>query len=385
MKKLILILLAVTSLQINAQVKDSIKAPASNPIKTLFENEYVKDLLKFGTVYGAVNGGTSLSDRDVYSVTDGLETSIVETPYDYSVLFGIRKIKKFGYEDKERFKNGTENSFTDAATIGRWTNKIEFLFQGEYKRQQGESYVDQHHFIRYVGDDKCGEGLHYNELSKCLTHYMIKVEYLEDGFADIKYFEASERFTYVHPKYPDITFNFGAAQRLAEPYGYDPLAEWVLSNGNLHYTQLAIEEGYEIQFSHSGIEYLDPSGNSVATSTEVWEAVVIPTVIADYSEKKRNELKNTIQHSIVLGFDYYKYEKKSWLHTWGNIMPWHYDAGDEFSYHKYNEGQWLDYSFGLVYGHWYNKNLGIFVEGTYNKYWNREWHGFSAGLNYRVF
>ena len=72
MRKLILILLAVTSLQISAQVKDSIKAPAFNPIKTLFENEYVKDLLKFGTVYGAVNGGTSLSDRDVYSVTDGL-------------------------------------------------------------------------------------------------------------------------------------------------------------------------------------------------------------------------------------------------------------------------------------------------------------------------
>ena len=27
-------------------------------------------------------------------------------------------------------------------------------------------------------------------------HYLIKVEYLEDGFADIKYFEASERLTY---------------------------------------------------------------------------------------------------------------------------------------------------------------------------------------------
>jgi len=362
MKKLLIILLAVISLQVSAQEK-----------KIDF-----KKIFKFGTVYGAVNGGTSLSDRDVYSVTNNLQTSTVETPYDYSILFGIRKIKRFGYEDKERFKNGTENSFGDAATLGRWNNKIEFLFQGEYKRQQGETYLDQHHFIRYIGDDGCAN-------KGCWKHYLVKVEYLEDGFADIKYFEASERFTYKHPKYENLTFNFGIAQRLAEPYGYDPLADWVLSNGNLHYTQLAIEEGYGIEFSHDGIEYLDPSGNSVATSTEVWEAVVIPTVIADYTEKKRNELKNTIQHSIVLGFDYYKYEKKSWLHTWGNIMPWHYDAGDEFSYHKYNEGQWMDYSFGLVYGHWYNKNLGIFIEGTYNKYWNREWHGFSAGINYRVF
>jgi hypothetical protein len=372
MKK-ILIILALISLQVNAQEKQD------KHIKKLFQNEYVKDLLKFGTVYGAVNGGTSLSDRDVYSVTNGLQTSVIETPYDYSILFGVRKIKKFGYEDKERFKNGTENSFTDAATIGRWTNKIEFLFLGEYKRQQGESYLDQHHFIRYVGDDGCNN-------KRCMKHYIIKIEYLEDGFADIKYFEASERFTYKHPSYKNLTFNFGAAQRLAEPYGYDPLEEWILSTGNLHYTQLAIEEGYNIIFDgDNGVEYINPSGNSVATSTEVWEAVVIPEIIADYTERKRNELNTTLQHSLVFGVDYYKYEKKSWLHAWGNIMPYHYDAGGEFSYHKFIGGQWLDYSAGIVFGHWYNKNLGIFLEGTYNRYWNREWHGFSAGVNYRVF
>ena len=47
------------------------------------------------------------------------------------------------------------------------------------------------------------------------------------------------------------------------------------------------------------VEYFDPSGNSVATSTEVWEAVVIPTVLADYTEKKRNELES-IQYNIHL-------------------------------------------------------------------------------------
>jgi hypothetical protein len=339
----------------------------------------IKDLFKFGTIYGAVNGGTSLADQESFSVTNGLQQTVNETPYDYSILFGIRKIKKFGYENKERFKNGTENKFSDAATIGRWNNKIEFLFQGEYKRQQGETYLDQHHFIRYVGSDGCTEKL-------CFKHFLIKLEYLEDGFADIKYFEASQRLIYRSQKVDNLTFNFGAAQRLAEPYGYDPLEEWLLSTGNIHYTQLAIEEGYTMEFDGQGsVEYFDPSGNSVATSPEVWEAVVIPTVIADYTEKKRNELTNTIQHSFVVGFDYYKYSKKSWLHTWGNVMPYHYDAGGEFSYHKFQGGQWVDYSGGIVFGHWVNKNLGIFVEGTYNKYWNREWHGFSAGINYRVF
>ncbi len=337
-----------------------------------------KRIFKFGTVYGAVNGGTSLSDEDQFSVTNGLQTSVVETPYDYSMILGIRKMKQFGYQPKEAFKRGTESSFSDAATIGRWENQFEFLFEAEYKRQQGETYFDQHHFIRYVADDGCG-------LKNCWNHWIAKVEYLKDGFADIEYFEASERYRY--NVNGNLSFNIGIAQRLSEPYGYDPLEEWKLSNGNLHYTFLALEEGYTVEFDgEGGVEYFDPSGNSVASSSEVWEAVVVPTALADYSEKKRDALDHVIQHSWVIGFDYYKYTKKSWLHAWGNLMPLHYsDSKNEFSYYNYNGGQWKDYSFGLIYGHWFNKNIGVFVEGKYNKYWNREWHGFSAGINYRVF
>ncbi len=327
-----------------------------------------KQIFKFGTVYGAVNGGTSLSDIDVYSVTNGLETTTIETPYDYSLTLGIRKLKQFGYQPKEAFKRGTENSFSDAATIGNWENKVEFLFQHEYKRQEGEEYFDFHHMLRYVADK-----------------WLVKAEYLRDGFADVSYFESSQR--YRKELKNGISVNVGIVQRFAEPYGFDPLEEWKLSNGNLHYTFLAIEEGYTMEFDgEGGVEYFDPQGNSVATSTEVWEAVVIPTALADYTEKKRNELDNVIQHSWVVGFDYYKYTKTSWLHAWGSLMPLHYsDYENEFSYYNFNGGQWKDYSFGLIYGHWFNKNIGIFVEGKYNKYWNREWHGFSAGINYRVF
>ena len=340
-----------------------------------------KKITKFATIYGAVNGGNSLSDVDVYSVTNGLETQIVETPYDYSVILGVRKISRMGYEPKEAFKNGQENSFGDAATVGK-VKGFEYLFELSYVRQEGESYNNQHHFLRYIDDT-----------------YILKGEYLEDGFADIKYFETSQRYRHKVESLNNLTFlpkelkkgklsfNIGAAQRIAEPYGYDPLAEWVLDNGSLHYTFLALEEGYNVDFTNpEGIQYLDPSGNVVATSTEVWEAVVIPTVLSDYAEKERNKLENTIQHSLILGFDYYLYTKKLWLHSWGNLMPYHYDQGDEFSYHKYNGGeQWYDYSGGLIFGYKLNKHLGVFVEGKYNKYWNREWHDFSFGVNYILF
>ena len=76
-----------------------------------------KKITKFSTIYGAVNGGNSLSDVDVYSVTNGLQTQTVTTPYDYSVILGVRKIARMGYEPKEAFKTGKENSFSDASTV----------------------------------------------------------------------------------------------------------------------------------------------------------------------------------------------------------------------------------------------------------------------------
>ena len=361
MKKLLLLVLMISTLGATAQD--------------------LKKIFKFATFYSAVNGGTSLSDVDVYSVTSGLETNTIKTPFDYSITGGVRKIARMGYEPKEVFKKGIETSFSDAATIGK-VSGFEFLFEVDYKRQQGENYVDQQHFLRYIADN-----------------YILKGEYLEDGFADIRYFETSQRYRYKIENFGDkinnipdalkkgrLSVNIGAVQRLSEPYGYDPLEEWLLSNGNLHYTSLALEEGYQITFDGLGnVEYFDPSGNLVATSTEVWEAVAIPTVLSDYTERKRNEIDNTIQHSLVVGFDYYYYSKSLWLHSWGNLMPYHYDNGDAFSYHKYNNGQWLDYSGGLIFGYKFDKSLGVFVEGKYNKYWNREWHDFSVGINYVIF
>ena len=95
------------------------------------KGQTLKKTFKFATFYTAFSGGNSIADDNIYSVTNGLETQTIKTPFDYSLLFGARKIKRFGYEPKEAFKNGTANSYSDAATVGLWTNKVEFLFQHE--------------------------------------------------------------------------------------------------------------------------------------------------------------------------------------------------------------------------------------------------------------
>ena len=327
-----------------------------------YSQSSVKDIFKFSTFYAAVNGGTSISDVETYSVTDGLGIETIQTPYDYNLTLGIRKIARFGYENRANtFYDGTESNYSDAATIGK-RNGTEFLFQVDYKRQEGVEYLDQHHFVRYVASD-----------------WIAKAEYLVDGFADIEYFETSQRYRHDLGK---ISFNIGAVQRLSEPYGYDPLASWKLDNGNIHYTYLALQEGYNVDVYHD--MYYNPDGDIVAYSSDVWEQIVIPEVLANYVEKKRNELDNKLQHSLVVGLDYYYYNKSIWVHTWANLMPYHYNDKDDFSYHNYIDGQWLDYSGGLIFGQKINKRLGVFAEGKYNKYWNREWYDFKMGINYII-
>ena len=104
-----------------------------------------------------------------------------------------------------------------------------------------------------------------------------------------------------------MSFNAGLAQRLSEPYGYDPLAEVDAKQWQYTLHLLALQEGYNVNVAAS--EYFSPDGELVATSKEVWEEVVIPTMLADYTERKRNELRSNIQHSVVIGFDYYHYTK----------------------------------------------------------------------------
>ena len=342
MRYLILLLLTVCSLQAQSQG--------------------LKKAFKFATFYGAVNGGNSLVDDDIYSINPNgtINYDIASTPFDYSVTFGLRKIARLGYENKANaFYNGTENSFSDAATIGK-VKGLEFLFEVDYKRQQGINYIDQNHFLRYVAND-----------------WIAKASYVQDGFADIKYFEASQRYrNNINEK---LSFNVGIAQRISEAYGYNPL-----ETENYPYTNLALNEGYQHNFETD--EWSDPNGDIVADNNEVWRAVVLPVVLDRYVTDRRNGLPKQWNHSLVAGFDFYHYDKNFWLHSWATIIPFHLDTKSEYSYYKFNNNtQWIDYGSGLILGYKLNKNLGFFLEGTYNKYWNRNWHNFSVGANYVIF
>ena len=102
--------------------------------------------------------------------------------------------------------------------------------------------------------------------------------------------------------------------------------------------------------------------------------------------------------SPVAGFDLYHYKDKFWIHAYGNILlPFHkYVQGDKnYNYTNRNNfglggliagskpEQWIDYSSGLNVGVNIGKNIGIFTEGEYTKYWDTKLFQSSFGINYQ--
>ena len=103
MNRILIILFLFISIIANAQLT------VNEYIKDFDLNKKLKKHLKFSTIYAAVNGGTSVSDIKTFSVASGkLEEGLIETPYDYSITLGIRKIARFGYENRANtFYDGT--------------------------------------------------------------------------------------------------------------------------------------------------------------------------------------------------------------------------------------------------------------------------------------
>ena len=103
------------------------------PLLALGQSDFYKNVLRRATFYAAVNGGNSISDQDVFSVASGpLTTDIVETPFDYSMTLGVRKIARFGYENRANiFYDGTEKTYGDAATVGKYDG-FEFLAEADW-------------------------------------------------------------------------------------------------------------------------------------------------------------------------------------------------------------------------------------------------------------
>ncbi len=393
MKKILLCLLLLVSSQIKAQNK------AQN-----FVNSLYKDFLKYGTIYGAGEVRNSVEapyptyvvrtneNGSLYDIPR-VEDNTIKYPFDYRYGFGIRKLARFDYERKPKnYYDGTEDQLVFTAPSSA-IQGLEYQFHKEWERWMGREFDNSRYFLKHTG-----------------KYHIVKAESRKVDRINLKYQSAETRARL--PIGKKFSISAGAIFRTHDrPYGYNPIEIWLNETDD---TGNAVNPWYTLgyQYGYNDVFYtqttsngdttqdwcwVDPDGNEVAHSDLAFRENVYPLLMNRYNNEIWSQLSRFGEIAPVIGFDFYHYESKFWLHAYANwILPYHhYVMGDEdFSYlHRDNWGkgghnnllegkQWSDYNFGANLGWKVGKNLGIFVEGEYSKMWDSKLYQTTFGLNY---
>lgn len=435
MKKLMLIvilLLAIPSLgQENSLVLEN-KGEAKEikekkPIKN-FIKEFYKDFLKYGTIYAAGDIRNAYensrkdyfverpADGDLYGIPRVVEVTEY-FDFDYRIGFGIRKLGRFGYERKPgNFWTG--NQFRESQlALSAPTSAVdgfEYLFHFEKERLRGEEFENYRYFLRHTG-----------------KYHIAKVEAREQGTFDFSYKSGELRARL--PIGKKFSISAGAIYRTHErAYGYNPIEIWLNEveyindpdgnpyldeNGNP--IEFPVNPWYSLgyQYGFQDVPYestttnpttgeeetsydwywFGPQGNLVAYSDIQFRNTVFRDLINRFNNERWDEIGEFGLISPIIGADFYHYKSNFWLHAYANYLPGYhnYISGDEdFNYGNRNNWgkgglrkdskfeQWEDYQFGLNFGWRIGKNIGVFIEGEYNKMWDTKFYNSTFGINY---
>ena len=319
------------------------------------------DFFKYATFYTSMSMNTSMvENQDYIAINKGYEDITQVNDFDYNLTLGLRKIARVDYEYKVKtWYYGTEKAVADNVTIGNalgW----EYLFNYSFIRNRGDKYNNSDFWLRYLG-------------KSCVT----KIQMKNDEQRDLEFTSLDTRFRVT--KGP-LDFTFGLVGRNHPVYHINPIEDFWVS-GESSFQELAEDFGYSTQFVQGGWNWFN-DGELIATSNDEFFKHYFGSAIANYNQEQLNALGSVYELSIAIGASYYKYQKNVWLHTWANILPFHYGL-NEYSYEY--EGSKIDIDAGIVAGLRITKNLGVFVEGTYMKYWEKPIYECKFGFNYLVF
>ncbi len=396
MKKIILLLI-LTLIGFSSQAQNTQK-------KDSFLKEIYNDFLKYGTVYGAGEISNSIEAKNptyfvrtndngsIYSIPVVVDNT-PKYPMDYRIGFGIRKLARFNYERKPKnYYDGTEDQLVFTAPSSA-VQGFEYQFHREWERWMGREFDNHRYFLKHTG-----------------KYHIVKAESRKVDRINLKYQSAETRARL--PIGKKFSLSAGAIFRTHDrPYGYNPIEIWLNEtdeNGNPlnpWYT-LGYQYGYDDVFYTQTTEngdttsdwcWVDSEGNEVAHSDLAFRENVFPNLMNRYNNEIWSQLDRFGEIAPIIGFDFYHYESKFWIHAYANwILPYHhYVMGDEdFSYlHRDNWGkgghnnllegkQWSDYSFGANLGWKVGKRLGVFIEGEYSKMWDSRLYQSTFGINY---
>ena len=357
MKKLLLILLLVTSVSANAQ--------------------FLKEIFKYSTFYGAYTQTDPISSTPTFYVTQDNELieTTEKTPADFMITYGWRKIAFFQYENREKFVTQTNNVGTKS-NIGNINKGLEYLFEVQKGRRTGDEFENHQAFIRYLG-----------------KHYLVKAEYMKNEILDLNYISGEARARF--PIGNKLSISVGAIYRTYEKaYGFSPIGTFLESNNwwDLAY-QYHTDNLYEMIDPYNGqslgydYQWFDQDGNLISNSDADYRANHFGAIVNQYNEEQLDMIGGFADVSFVLGIDFYYQRPKFWSHLYGNVLPAHklVEGDEQYSYGTYYGGDdWIDYQYGGVIGFKITKNIGLFTEVQVQKFWDRKLEAIKAGINIKI-
>jgi hypothetical protein len=390
MKKIILLLLF--TLNVNAQ---------------FFKKAY-DGIFKYATIYVAGDMREAYETQypdyfirtnpdDLYAIPDVVDETIYH-PFDYRIGIGIRKLARFNYEIKPNYIDGSENLIGLSAPIAA-VKGLEYLFHYERERERSEEFDNTRYFIRHTG-----------------KYHIVKLESRKQGNVNFQYQSAEIRLRL--PIGQKFGISAGAIARSHQKaYGYNPIEIWLNETEVINNQEVAVNPWYSLGYYYGYTDELtqyvnlqtnedfydwiwrNENGDIVAYGDRDFRDRVYGDLMNRYNREQWNLLDPFAEVAPIVGFDFYHYRSKFWLHAYANwILPHHkYIKGNEdFSYlHRNSWGkgghnnllqgeQWSDYQGGIIAGWKISKTLGLFIEGEYIKFWDSEIMNSSVGLNFRL-
>ena len=146
----------------------------------------------------------------------------------------------------------------------------------------------------------------------------------------------------------------------------------------------------EFDFNDNGVqdpgepgdyEWFDENGDLIAETDNEFYEYYYGDLITQYNDEEVAKLGWQYEASLVLGVDYYLYDKKYWVHGWASVMPFSKGLTD---YSFVYDGGDIDFDLGLVAGYKFDKSFGVFGEARYLRYWGIDSYEIKAGLNYTI-
>ena len=340
-----------------------------------------QDFFKFSTIYGAYSFSSPITKELQYQVSGGQLQELQQELDDHSIMtFGIRKLARFGYENKpEVWYTGKEAPINESAAIGNVPTGWEYVLEYSDHKEFGEEFINQQYMLRYMGDK-----------------FIAKANYDSRGLEDVEFAGLDMRFK---KDFGNLALSMGVAGRSHPAYlDFRPIDLWWDEQGIdisefTPFWEFAYFYGYTdewteqtTQFGYQYFDYLwwDAEGNLVANSDDQFYKQIYGQIVREYNEEYAKDLGYQNELSLSVGADYYKYTPKNWFHFWATAYPVTKGMSDySFNYDVAENG--MDYDLGLVYGWKLTKKFGIFLEGRYLNMYDVQSYESKVGFNWLIY